>query len=88
MNTYRPPALTAYGSVEELTGVVGSKTGTDVLVVNGTALEQNNDFTTIPDGSCYFSLRGSIGQLTYLEGQGRGGEEACTDYFLDNYYND
>lgn len=78
MENYESPTLTTYGSVEALTGVIGSAGGTDIFMINGNTLAQTDE-TKDPDLSCIYEGSGSFGSLNKTGG---GATEAqCKDFF-------
>ena len=79
MKTYQSPELILHGSVGQLTGVTGTNTGTDVLIVNGSTVVEDDDRFSGLNG-CSFFDSGGDGTYTFL---GDGDEDACRDRLDD-----
>jgi len=80
--TYETPELLLYGSVEELTGVVGQDISGDDLVINGTVVAQqekgDDNATSV---NCSFNGSGSVGNFSFIGTAGFQTE--CTETFKE-----
>jgi len=76
--TYQTPALTVFGSVEQLTGIVGADISTDFLVVNGNAVDTDVFGEGSTESNCAFvqSAPDSFTYIGSLTGQER---QDCID---------